>query len=123
MHQGKYSRYKSDGSDNPAWKNTVAMLTAVLGDEIQPAADRAQAAEILKWNLERSKTLDPDVAAFLAEIDCSSLWEWGDRFVLRDVTDQKGVTRREVVFVGSPFMSSVAKVVTPAVEVESGEEI
>lgn len=96
MHHGIYSRYKADGSDNPAWINTVAMLTALLNDETQPPEDMERASEILKWSVERAKTLDPEVAAFLNELDCGMLWENPADFLLRDVTVE-GKTTRQVV--------------------------
>jgi len=96
MHKGKYSRYLSDGSENPAFKNTVAMLTLLLGDETQPKSDRARAAEILKWSVERAQRMDSSVAHFLDELDCTGLWEWPDCFVLRDV-ERNGKIAREVV--------------------------
>ena len=121
MHKGKYSRYRAGGSDNPVWTNTVAMLSAVLNDETQSQEDKDQAAAILTWSIERAKTLEPDVAAFLNELDCGALWEWPDCFKLQDVVGKNGVTRRECVCVAPSLNIMPAKAATPPIEADSEE--
>jgi hypothetical protein len=121
MHKSKYSRYLNDGSDNPASQNTVTMLSALLGDNSQPTEDRARAAEILKWSIERAKTLDPDVASFSNELDCSSLWEWPESFQLQDVVGKDGVVRRECVCIGSTYVVPVKSAAQSAPVTEESE--
>jgi hypothetical protein len=130
MHKGTYSRYLSDGSDNPAFKNTVSMLSLLLGDETQPKADRDYAAEILAWAVEKDKTT-PELA-FWTDLDLTMLWEHPSRWKIQLVVEKNGQEKRDCVCdqarlnADCPITPSrwdaPAKAAIPSVaQVESGE--
>ena len=87
----KYSKYTESGDRNPEWGTTVEMLTPLLSDPDQPEAEKARAAEVLKWAAERSayltkslgftnSDLDRQVLAMMIELDgAGSLWESPER--------------------------------------------
>jgi hypothetical protein len=120
----RFSRYTISGGDNPNFKGTtVSALAELLNDSSQSADDKAQVAAILKFCIERKKILDPQVADWLNELDASCLFEWPDRFALRDITDKDGTVRREVVCVVSPSISGKTPKAQAPAETDEGDDI
>ena len=98
MKGTKYSCYGLDGNHHAlwTWHSTVEMLAKLLNDPEQSKQDKDRAAEILRWCAERTKTMDPDLADFMNELDASVLWDHPDQFELRDV-ENNGKTTRQCV--------------------------
>jgi hypothetical protein len=121
-----YSQYDALGNDSPLWKwaSMAEMLSAFLQDSTQSDVDKKYAATILRFSVERAKTIDPEVAKFLDALDLSMLWGHPENWAIKDVTDQKGKTTRQVVFVGSSFTPvKAAPTQTSPVSVDESEEI
>src|SRR5579862_2668291 len=131
LHGTIYSRYAIDGNDNPlwTWNSTVEMLTSFLGDPTQDAKDKKLAAEILQWSVDFQKAhpelQSPDFSGFEIELNADAMWNWPDRSLLKEVTDETGVTRKEVVHIENPFplklKAKPAEQIAP--EIDPDEEI